>query len=343
MSAPTWLAAGPIGVATRSENSLIAALLARVPHREGLEGPGDDCAVLPPNAGRRVITTDALIEGTHFLRAHPPEALGYKALAVNLSDVAAMGASPEAFLLSIALPDDLASGWWEAFCEGLGTCAREHRVVVAGGDTVRSQGPIALTITAWGAAEHLLERAAGRPGDVLMVVGRIGRSGVGLERWLADPRDPPSVGEAEDPCLWHHLRPRPPIWAGPFAAEIGVRCGLDLSDGLATDLPRLALASGLVLEVDLAALPDDPALDVGPLARARTGEDYGLCVLAAPDLVEALAARGFVAIGRAIDRAKEVGAAAATVLWRLGAEPIDPPTPAFGHFAGDTSARDTKP
>lgn len=341
MSTPTWLAAGSAGAAARSENGFIAALLARVPHREGSQGPGDDCAVMPPSPQRRVITTDALIEGTHFLRAHPPEALGYKALAVNLSDVAAMGASPEAFLLSIALPDDLPTGWWEAFCDGLGACAREHQVVVAGGDTVRSRGPIALTITAWGVAERLLERAAGQPGDVLMVLGRIGRSGVGLTRWLADPRDPPGLGESEDPCLWHHLRPMPPLWAGPFAASLGVRCGLDLSDGLATDLPRLAMASGLVLEVDLAALPDDPALDASPLERARTGEDYGLCVLAAPELVEALAARGFAAIGRATTRAKDVGAAGATVVWRLGAEPIDPPTPAFGHFAGDKSARET--
>lgn len=325
-----------------SESGLIAALLERVPHARGLEGPGDDCALMPP-ARRRVITTDALIEGTHFLRAHPPEALGYKALAVNLSDVAAMGATPEAFLLSIALPDDIETGWWEAFCEGLGACAREHQVLVAGGDTVRSRGPIALTITAWGAAEHLLERAAGQPGDVLMVAGRVGRSGVGLSRWLADPRDPSSVAETDDPCLWHHLRPRPPLWAGPFAAGLGVRCGLDLSDGLATDLPRLAVASRLLLEVDLAALPDDPALDVSPIERARTGEDYGLCVLAPPETVAALSARGFVPIGRALARTNEVGSAGAAVLWRLGAEPIDPPTPAFGHFPGDTTARDTTP
>lgn len=342
MSAPTWLAAGAAGAATRSENGLIAALLARVPHREGLEGPGDDCAVMPPGPGRRVITTDALIEDTHFLRQHPPEALGFKALAVNLSDVAAMGARPEAFLLSIALPADLPAGWWEAFCEGLGACAREHQVVVAGGDTVRSRGPIALTITAWGAAEHLLERAAGQPGDVLMVAGRIGRSGVGLARWLADPKNPPSLDEAKDPCLWHHLRPEPPLWAGPLAASLGVRCGLDLSDGLATDLPRLALASGLLLEVDLAALPKDPALAVGPVERAQTGEDYGLCVLAPPELERALAAQGFSTIGRAAPPT-EVGSRRVGVIWRLGAEPIDPPTPAFGHFAGDTTARDTKP
>lgn len=346
MKPPTTAVSAPR--ATPSESGLIAALLSRVPHARGLEGPGDDCALMPP-APRRVITTDALIEGTHFLRAHPPEALGYKALAVNLSDVAAMGATPEAFLLSIALPDDLPGGWWEAFCEGLGACAREHEVVVAGGDTVRSRGPVALTITAWGVAEQLLERAAGQPGDVIMVAGPIGRSGVGLERWLADPSgslgraQATAAGEAGDPCLWHHLRPRPPLWAGPFAAGLGVRCGLDLSDGLATDLPRLALASGLVLEVDLAALPDDPAVELGPVERARTGEDYGLCVLAPPGLVGALAARGFAAIGRALGRANEVGSAGATVLWRLGAEPIDPPTPAFGHFAGDTTARDATP
>ena len=352
MTPPTHAVSAPGPKLT--ENGLIAALLERVPHATGLEGPGDDCALLPP-ALRRVITTDALIEGTHFLRAHPPEALGYKALAVNLSDVAAMGARPEAFLLSIGLPDDLPIGWWEAFCAGLGACAREHGVVVAGGDTVRSRGPIAITITAWGAAERLLERRAGRPGDVLMVAGWIGRSGVGLTRWLAKPMmwagstKPTDPDETADPCLWHHLRPRPPLWAGPFAASLGVRCGLDLSDGLATDLPRLAKASGLVLEVDLAALPEDPALDIGPIERAQSGEDYGLCVLAPPALVEALSERGFVAIGRALAPPNEVGSSGATVVWRLGAEALDPPTPAFGHFAGDafvgssSDARDTKP
>jgi thiamine-monophosphate kinase len=308
-----------------SESGLIAALLARVPHRTGNTGPGDDAAVLPPARGERVITTDALIEGTHFLRTHPPEALGYKALAVNLSDVAAMGATPEAFLISAALPT-LPDGWWEAFCEGLGACARESGVVVAGGDTVRSLGPVALTITAWGVARNLLERSAGQPGDTLMVVGPIGRSGVGFDRWLAH-----QVVD-DDPCLMHHLRPSPPLWAGPLAADLGVRCGMDLSDGLATDLPRLAVASGLAIEVELDALPADPALTAGPIQRAQSGEDYGLVTLVPPRLVAELAARGFSAIGRAATP----GARAPGVIWRLAGVELGPLTPTFGHFSGDS-------
>lgn len=308
----------------QSESGLIAALLARVPHQRGRAGPGDDAAVMPPPLGERVITTDALIEGTHFLRAHPPEALGYKTLAVNLSDVAAMGATPEAFLISVALPP-LPDGWWESFCEGLGACAKEAGVVVAGGDTVKSPGPIAITITAWGAGTSLLERTAGQPGDVLMVAGPIGRSGVGLSRWLAE-----QVLD-HDPCLLHHLRPKPPLWAGPLAASLGVKCGMDLSDGLATDLPRLASSSGLILEVDLDHLPDDPAVLASPIARAQTGEDYSLAILARAALVDELRSAGFVAIGRA----RPSGSDRPCVIWRLAGEDIGPLTPTFGHFLGD--------
>ena len=310
-----------------SESGLIATLLSRVPRVLGHEGPGDDAAVLPPR-GQRVITTDALIEGTHFLRAHPPEALGYKALAVNLSDVAAMGATPEAFVISVALPP-LPDGWWEAFCDGLGTCAREAGVVVVGGDTVRSPAGIALTITAWGLGDDLLTRAAGRSGDTLMVAGVIGRSGVGLSRWLARQ----DVDWA-DPCLAHHLRPTPPLWAGPLAARLGVRCGMDLSDGLATDLPRLALESDLALEVDLDALPHDLALTIDPIERARTGEDYGLVILAPSALVPQLEPHGFAPIGRA----RPAGSDGPRVIWRLAGEELGPLAPSFGHFDGDRIA-----
>lgn len=309
---------------SHSESGLIAALLSRVPHRRGHEGPGDDAAVLPPR-GQRVITTDALIEGTHFLRAHPPEALGYKALAVNLSDVAAMGATPEAFVISVALPT-LPDGWWDAFCDGLGACAREADVVVVGGDTVRSPAGIAITITAWGLGDALLTRDAGRPGDTLMVAGVVGRSGVGLDRWLAQ-----TDIDWDDPCLMHHLRPQPPLWAGPLAVSLGVRCGMDLSDGLATDLPRLALKSDLVLEIDLDALPPDPALTIDPIRRARTGEDYGLAILAPSSLVPRLKSHGFAPIGRA----HPVGSTQARVIWRLAGRELGPLAPSFGHFDGD--------
>ena len=321
---------------TLTEEGLITTVLALVPSRPPPYGAGDDAAVMTQTSGQRVITTDALIEGTHFVRAHPAEALGYKALAVNLSDVAAMGATPEAFLLSAALPADVPGRWWEAFCSGLGACARDAGVYIAGGDTVKSPGPVSLSITAWGASARVLRRTDGRPGDLVFVAGVIGRSGLGLERWLAVAGGATEWGPDElapevgaDACLRHHLRPTPPLWAGPFAAEVGANAAMDLSDGLATDLPRLARASGLALMIELDRLPDDPAVGaLSPAQRAATGEDYGLVVLAPPSCSAALMERGFVLIGRADEGPDRRHG----VIWRLDGVEQPAPTPSFAHF-----------
>lgn len=312
-----------------SEEWLIAELLAHVPHRPSPEGPGDDAAVLGSAPGARVVTTDALIEGVHFLRDHPPEALGVKCLAVNLSDVAAMGATPEAFVVSAALPRDVTRAWWSAFCRGLGGYAASAGVVVAGGDTVASPGPIALSLTAWGSASTVLTRGGGRPGDVLVAAGVIGRSAVGLARWLG-ASDRAALAGDDEPCLVHHLRPEPPLWAGPLAAGLGASAGMDLSDGLATDLPRLARASGVELVVELLELPEDPALaGVDTRARAAGGEDYAFVALAPPPVADVLVARGFFRLGHAQLADAHAGP---RVLWRRAGEAVSAPTPGFVHF-----------
>ena len=329
----------------RGEAALIAAVVSACPSRPSPVGPGDDCALIPTGP-RRVLTTDALVEGTHFLRAHPPRALGHKTLAVNLSDVAAMGASPEAFVLAAALPPELPDAWWQAFAEGLGAYAAGAGVYLAGGDTVRASGPLTLTVTAWGTVpdsgpgkDRLLLRSGGQPGDLLMVQGPIGRAGRGLERWLGAPRSdawpdpgPATPTASEDPCLRHHLAPEPPLWAGPWALDHGATAGMDLSDGLATDLPRLAAASGVVLVVDLDQLPDDPALaDVDPRQRAAWGEDYGLVVLVPAPLAPTFEARGFAAIGRAL-AGQTLQPTVAPVIWRDGGREVAPVAAGFHHF-----------
>lgn len=325
-------------VAALGEAALIAAVVRACPTRLPPEGPGDDAALIPAGP-RRVLTIDALVEGTHFLRAHPPALLGVKALAVNLSDVAAMGAEPEAFALAAALPPDLPAAWWQAFCDGLGAYATAAGVYLAGGDTVRATGPLSLTITAWGAApeDRLLLRSGGRPGDVLMVQGPIGRAGRGLDTWLSYSHAPRwALPEAppDEPCLRHHLAPEPPLWAGPWALAHGASAGMDLSDGLATDLPRLAAASGLVLEVDLDRLPHDPALaSVDPRQRAAWAEDYSLVVLVPQARVPAFEVRGFATIGRALPA--DGGTPLHTdpgVLWRVHGHTVDPVEPGFHHF-----------
>lgn len=327
-------------VAGLSEEAIIAAVTTRCPTRPSPYGPGDDAALL--DAGeRRVLTTDALVEGTHFLRPHPPRALGHKALAVNLSDVAAMGATAEAFTLTAALPPELPIATWHALAEGLGAYAAQAGVYLAGGDTVRADGPLMLSVTAWGrlpAGADPLRRQGGEPGDLLMVAGAIGRAGLGLERWLAltdeaatRRRWAPPDRSITDPLLAAHLAPEPPLWAGPWALAHGAHAGMDLSDGLATDLPRLAAASGVTLAVDLDHLPPDALLgDLDPPSRAAHGEDYGLVALVPPAARDAFAARGFVAIGRA-QQSAEPGRSG--VLWRLGGRELSPVVPRFSHFA----------
>ena len=320
-------------IAERSEGELIALLTRACPTLPSPDGPGDDAAVLAPSSSRRVLTTDALIEGIHFLRAHPARSLGWKALASNLSDVAAMGATPEAFVLSLALPPSLPLAYFEAFAMGLGAYATLHAVRLAGGDTVRASGPMMISITAWGQADALLTRSGGATGDAIMVCGPIGRAGHGLDHWLqvAD-RDTWTIAPPTDiTLLEHHLQPTPPLWAGPWAVANGAHAGMDLSDGLATDLPRLAAASDLILAVDLERLPaDDLLVGVDPHVRAAHGEDYSLVVLVPPAQVPIFETQGFVAIGHALP-AQTPLSPAERVLWRHHGRPTTV-TASFSHF-----------
>jgi thiamine-monophosphate kinase len=330
-----------------AEDSTIAAIMARVPHPPSPEGPGDDAAILAeagaggPRA-RRVVTMDLLLEGTHFLASHPPEALGWKALMVNLSDVAAMGAVPEGFCLGLGLPRawDAAqrTRWVEAFAEGLGDAARAAEVALVGGDTVGTAAGISLAITAWGRhTGPLLRRDGARPGDEVWVKGPVGRAGEGLRQWLLlTEADRTAVADAFatsrrlPDCLEAQLRPVPPLSAGPAAAAIGATAGLDLSDGLARDVPRLALASGVSIRVDLDALPPDAALaHLDATARAASGEDYSLLVTAPPRCGGELARLGFVRIG-AVEAT--VPGASPGVVWGRGDGAIVQLEPDYKHF-----------
>lgn len=324
-------------VGATSEDALIELVTARCPKRPSPYGPGDDGALLSAH-GRRVISTDALVEGVHFIRAHPPRALGWKAGAVNLSDVAAMGAIPEAMLVTAALPPELPLSYWRALAVGLAAFSERHAVYVAGGDIVRTTGPLVLSLSAWGRLPEgcdPLTRTGGIPGDRLMVAGPIGRAGHGLALWLAEQETSAEEWATPDsgfpmPALEAHLAPHPPLWAGPWAAAHGAHAGMDLSDGLATDLPRLAAASGVDIIVELDDLPEDDLLeDVAPRARAAYGEDYSLVTLVPRARQEAFASQGFVTIGRAL--AVERGERA-TVRWRLGGEEVEPVVPSFRHF-----------
>ncbi|MBD9137305.1 MAG: thiamine-monophosphate kinase, partial [Alistipes shahii] len=163
----------------------------------GFEGIGDDCAVLPVGRGESLVfTADLLTEGVHFLRAATTaRELGRKSLAVNLSDVAAMGARPVATLLSIALPADAADAWAAEFMLGYRELSEEFGVTLAGGDTTRSLSGLTINVTAIGRAAdaHLKRRSDARPGDVIFTAGQLGASGAGLRDILAGRCDTPAA------------------------------------------------------------------------------------------------------------------------------------------------------
>jgi thiamine-monophosphate kinase len=212
-------------------------------------GVGDDAALLqvPPDQGL-VAATDTLVEGRHFLAGAPPESIGHQALAVNLSDLAAMGAEPAWALLSLSLPE--AREWWlEQFAAGLYGLASRHGVEIVGGDTVR--GPLVVTVTALGFVEPALalRRGGATPGDVLYVSGWPGEAAAGL---ASLQRGVPAA--SDDPLVRRYRYAEPRIELGR-ALRGRATAAMDVSDGLLGDLAKLCKASGVGARLDLERLP----------------------------------------------------------------------------------------
>jgi thiamine-monophosphate kinase len=253
------------------------------PPLEGL-GIGDDAAAWTPAPGKlAVATTDMLIEGIHFrLDWTTPRDLGWKSLAVNLSDLAAMGARPGHALISLALLPGQAQLAEELY-DGVRDLAARTGTQVVGGDTVRTPGPLIINVALIGDADpdRLLRRDAAEPGDLLVLTGPVGASGAGLALLLADgPAALTRPGAA--PLLAAHHRPVPQLAVGAALAELGLRCAIDVSDGVASEARHLARASGVAVEIDVDSLPL-PGEAVALFGRERAlemalsgGEDYQL-------------------------------------------------------------------
>jgi thiamine-monophosphate kinase len=256
-------------------------------------GIGDDAAVLTPPAGCELIaTTDTLVEGVHFPAHTAPAAIGHRALAVNLSDLAAMGARPAWALLALTLPQ-AQEPWLEEFAAGLSALAREHKVALIGGDTTRGPLCISMQLLGFVPAGTALRRGGAHAGDLLFVSGTPGDAAAGL----ALEQQRLSAPEAARAYLRERfLRPKPRIALGEALREFASAC-IDVSDGLLGDAGKLAHASALAVELDYERLPLSPALEetLGDEAARRLalsgGDDYELCFAVPAARVAALHAQ----------------------------------------------------
>lgn len=267
------------GRGIRTEQQVIDALVRAAPVMRPIPvGPGDDCAVLPDGTA---VTVDLLVEGVHFDDRLSPADVGFKAVAVSVSDLAAMGATPSHMVLALSHPAPT-EDWVTAFARGLAEAAASYRIDLVGGDTTRG-GQIAVSVTAFGQVKgRALTRAGARPGDAIYLAGDLGLAGAGY-RLTAPPPE----------ALAALRRPRPPVAFALALAHAGLAsAAMDVSDGLARDLPRMAAASGVGMTIDPSRI-----LRPLPLAGESTwrslslgaGDDYALLFTSGHPVSEVLA------------------------------------------------------
>ena len=273
-------------IRTPSENEILKFLLKQHSKADvGVKrGIGDDAAVLSPGKSGeyRLVTTDMLVEDIDFrLEWSSPLHLGRKSLAVNFSDIAAMGGQPRFYTVSLGLPQGLSRNWITEFYRGLTQQGLSYGASLIGGDLSSTTGKIVISITVLGESvgRKVLYRSGGREGDILYVTGILGRSAAGLKILEGGHLHPKSRMRLQ--AIQSHLQPEPRCEAGKWLAHCGyVRCMMDLSDGLSADLPRLCAASGISAEVDISILPlFNQAADWGmnPVDLAlHGGEDFEL-------------------------------------------------------------------
>jgi thiamine-monophosphate kinase len=271
------------------EDSLIARYFRPLATDPGAFALSDDAAILRADDADIVVTTDAIVEGVHFLPDDPPDTIARKALRVNLSDLAAKGAVPSGFVLTLALPQAAAS-WLEPFARALGEDASAFACPLLGGDTVATPGPLMISITAFGRvpAGRMVRRSGARPGDLVVVSGTIGDAALGLD---VLKRGAVAAALAGNPAAQAALvaRYRVPQPRNALAAALRdhADAAMDVSDGLAGDLAKLCAASGVSARIDLGSLPwsAEAALllacgAVSPELLVSGGDDYEvLCTI----------------------------------------------------------------
>lgn len=318
-------------MAGNGEFGFIDYIKTHFPDQGGVTGIGDDCAVMPAGEGDLLFSTDLLMEGIHFLRNESsPEDVGWKAAAVNLSDIAAMGGTPVATFLSIALPKDAQGEWAERFIEGYARISRQYNVPLLGGDTTSSLRDIAVNVGVVGRCPsgRGLMRSGARTGETIYVTGPLGDSAGGLQAIL---KGTDRTKDAEI-LINRHKRPVPRVYEGRRLMETGrVGAMMDISDGIASDMRHIMKASGVGAVIALDKLPCSPQLrsvcavqgwDIYELA-ASGGEDFEL-LLTGPEGLDESVDFPLYAIGQIVN--------GDDLIWTINDEPVDSDFTGYKHF-----------
>lgn len=343
---------------------MIKESFSEIPNR-GLEGIGDDCAVIPlrresSKSGESiVVTTDMLVEDIHFRRSTTSAyMLGRKSLAVNLSDVAAMGAEPICSLLAISLPEDVDSSWITEFMDGYRSLSSEFGVPLIGGDTTASKDRLTISVTAMGRARNgnIKRRSAAKVGDILFVTGYLGASAQGLEqinsmqvankiqagRQQAELPEPKQsgldreiglhgqCGQTENSfTIMAHNNPKPYIkegaWLGGVAA---VHAMMDLSDGIASDLQHILKASSVSAKVEINNIPTNTDIEKALCG----GEDYVLLLSVAPNEAANVASQYRSEFGEELHEIGVITEGEAEIQWLKNGLKIESDWHGFSHF-----------
>ena len=298
---------------------------------DGVMGIGDDCAVMPSDGEDLLFSTDLLMEGVHFLRSESsPEDVGWKAAAVNLSDIAAMGGTPTATFLSIALPKDAQGEWAERFIKGYSEISMLYDVPLLGGDTISSLRDIAINVGIMGKcpADKCLMRSGAKIGETIYVTGALGDSAGGLQTILKgiDRTVPVQT------LIERHKRPTPRIREGKSLMQSGkIGAMMDISDGIASDLRHIMEASGVGAVVSLDRLPLSEELkavcnrygwDIYELATSG-GEDFEL-IFTGPEGLEEITDFPVYPIGRITE--------GENLIWTIDNKPVDLDFTGYRHF-----------
>jgi thiamine-monophosphate kinase len=306
---------------TSGEDKLIARFFKPLATHPGALSLTDDTAIFEPPAGHDlVLTADAVAGGVHFFPDDPPDAIARKALRVNLSDLAAKGAKPIGFLLTLALPAGIEDAWLEKFSAGLRADAEAFACPLFGGDTIRTTGAVTVSIFAFGSVPHgkIVKRSGAKAGDRIIVTGTIGDAALGLrlrkegaaQKWKLD-------ASARDQLLGRYLMPQPRLLLAE-ALQTHASAAMDVSDGLVGDLTKLCGVSGVSAEIDASSIPLSAAAQTALVSDARLietiltgGDDYEIVCAMRPDQVPTFRARAAMAdvavtdIGVAVDGTDE--------------------------------------